>query len=172
MNRRRFLTIGTAATSLGTAGCLGALDRRLEPDRATDAEPRYPDDRDVPTDASTHHLFVENFDETAHVVTLTVRRLSDDALVWRNTYEAPDERGFVVPDLLVDGRTYEITTTVEDEARATVEQPVEPCNGEGDSRNGGVWIEDGNVEYRQDNCDEILVGAKLSYADHERFIVE
>jgi hypothetical protein len=77
-----------------------------------------------------------------------------------------------VPDLLVDGRTYEITTTVEDGTREIVEQPVEQCTGEGDSRNVGVWVEDGNVEYRQDNCDEILVGAKLSYADHERFIVE
>jgi hypothetical protein len=49
---------------------------------------------------------------------------------------------------------------------------MEACKGEGDSRNVGVWIRDGEIEYRQDNCDEILVGTKLSYADHERFIVE
>lgn len=172
MNRRSFLAIGTAAASLGTAGCLGALDRRLESDPATDAEPRYPDDRDVPADATTHHLFVENFDETSHVVALTVRGAADGALVWQATYEAPDERGFVVPDLLVDGRTYDLATAVEDGPRATVEQSVEPCDGEGNSRNVGVWIEDGGIEYRQDNCDEIIVGAKLSYADHERFLVE
>jgi hypothetical protein len=172
MNRRTLLSIGTAAASLGTAGCLGEVNRRLESDSTTKAEQRYPDNRNVPADAATHDLFVENFDETERVVTLTVRRASDDALVWQNVYETPDERGFVVPDLLVAGRTYELATTVDDGRRATVEQSVEPCPGEGGSRNVGVWIEDGVVTYRQDNCDEILVGVKLSYADHERFIGE
>lgn len=137
----------------------------------TNAEALYPDDRDVPDARSTHHLFVENFDPEPYVVTLTVVR-SDEALVLRNTYEAPDGRAFYVPDLLVDGRTYRITLAIQDGARATTEQDVEPCPHEGDSRNVGIRIDDGAIAFEQDNCDELTVGAELQSGDHERFIRE
>lgn len=132
-------------------------------------EARYPDDRDVPNGRSTHHLFVENFDPEPHVVELTVV-CADGALVWRNTYEAPDERAFYVPDILVEGRTYEIALAIRDGPRATTEQAVEPCPHEGDSRNVGIRIKDGTISFEQDGCDELRVGAELPSGDHERFV--
>ena len=174
MNRRNVLALG-ATTVIGFAGCLDTLDPR-DPRDETDpwagVEPRYPTDREVPSDASTHHLFVENANEDLPVITLTVVRVGDDELIWRNTYQMPDERGFEIPDLLVDGRTYKITLAFENGDRTTTERAVEPCPHEGGSRNVGAWIENGDVTFHQDSCDEIHVGASLPIGPHERFIVE
>lgn len=166
MNRRTFLGLGATTVALGLAGCTVLGDRQA-------ADPLYPDDRDVPAGTATHDLYVENYEGTAHTVALTVVRASDDALVWRNTYEALGERGFSIPDLLVTGRTYEITADVTDVGRSSSSQSIEECP-HGGSRNVGVWIGHGGtpVAFRQDNCDEIRVGADLSYGDHEQFVVD
>lgn len=169
MNRRTVLALGATAAVGGVAGCLGGL---ASDGRDANAAPLYPDGRSVPADAATHDLYVENFDDTSYLATLSVVRSSDGALVWEATYEALDRRGFVVPDVLVGGRTYEITVDVEDGGRATTEETMESCPHDGGSRNVGAWIENAEVTYRRDVCDEIRVGAQLSYADHERFIVE
>lgn len=172
MDRRTFVAGGIAALTAGTSGCLDALSARRDP--GTDETPRYPDDREVPAGARTHDLYVENFDAEAHRLTLTVVRAGDDALLLRNTYEAPSERGFVISDLLVEERTYEIAVDVADGDRVTAERTVDGCSGsaEGGSANVGAWIEDGAVTFHRDRCDEIVVGAKLAYGDHERFVVE
>lgn len=168
VKRRPLLGLGVTALTLGFAGCLGSLDPRREPDAWAGVDPRYPDDREVPPDASTHHLFVENADEESHVIGLTVVRTEDDSLIWRNTYEAPDGRGFEIPNLLVVSRTYEIRAAIEGGDEATTEREITPCPGAGGSRNVGVWIEGATVSFRQDVCDEIRVGT-LSIGDHDSF---
>lgn len=168
MNRRAVLALSATAVG-GVAGCLGGVDASgLD----GGADPLYPAGREVPADAATHDLYVENFDDTSYLATVSVVRSGDGALVWEATYEALDRRGFSIPGMLVGGRTYEITVDVKDGGRATTEEAMESCPHDGGSRNVGAWIEDAEVTYRRDHCDEIRVGAQLSYADHERFVVE
>lgn len=161
MHRRSFLVGCVSTLPLSVAGCLESL--------SAEETPRYPDARDVDADTPTHDLYVENYDAVSHVVTLSVTRAGDGALVWRRTYEAPDGRAFYVPDLLVTGRTYDVELAIRSGAEATERVPIEPCPHAGDSRNVGVRIRDGSITYRQDNCDEITVGADLAAGDHEQF---
>lgn len=173
MNRRSFVATGCGAVVASVAGCLGAAEFGDDSAPGPDGTPLYPDERDVPSEAETHDLFVENFDDVVYDVTLSVVRPSDEALVWRAAYEAPDRRGFSIPDLLVEGRTYEITLDVADGPEASDTRTIEACrNPHGGSRNVGVWIEDGSVTFEQDICDELRVGAELNYGDHESFVVE
>lgn len=171
MNRRSVLGSGCGIVA-SLAGCLAATDG-LGGDESDSDEPIYPDDRDVPAEADMHDLYVENFDRVAHDVTLAVVRTTADALVLRAAYEAPDRRGFSIPDLLVEGRTYEITLDVTDGPASTDTRPIEACqNPHGGSKNPGIWIEDGSITFEQDDCDEIAVGAKLDYGAHESFLVD
>lgn len=172
MDRRQFLAATGTATSIGLAGCTGVLDVVGGSDPYADQEPRYPDRRTIPPAAETHHLFVENADDERYGLALTVVRPADDALVWRATYDAPDGRGFEIPDLFVEGRTYTIAADVEDGDRATTERSMEPCPHRGDSRNVGVWIEDGAISFVQDSCDEIIAGARVPVGNHESFVIE
>lgn len=169
-DRRSYLALAASTLSLGVAGCIGPLDLGGD-DEWAGVDPAYPDDRDLPADAATHHLFVENADGRPYPLVLTVVRTDagEDALVWRQRYEAPDERGFEIPELLVEGRTYEITAAIEDRAGGSTTREIEPCPGEGGSRNVGVWIEDGTIAFRQDSCDEIVAGATLPIGDHASF---
>lgn len=169
MDRRTFVAGGIAALTAGTSGCLDALSARRDP--GTDETPRYPDDREVPAGARTHDLYVENFDDQQYDVFVSVRRVTDEELVWEAQYEVPDGRGIFVPDILVEDRTYEITVDVGGAGAATFRESIESCPHEGGSRNVGAWIESGSISVRRDICDEIRVGAKLAYSDHEWFRV-
>lgn len=175
------LAAGTKTVAVGLAGCLQALEAGDGGPSRSDEDPLYPDDRDVPDDAGTHDLYVENYDDVVHEVTLSVVRASDDALVWRAVYDAPDRRGFSIPDLLVGGRTYEVTLDVTDGPGASNTRTIEACSNseggsetrsDGGSKNLGVWIDGGTITFEQDNCDEINVGVRLNYGDHESFIAE
>lgn len=173
MNRRSYLALAGGTVATGLAGCLEAAPFGGGSAARTDDDPRYPDDRNVPADAETHDLYVENYDDVVHDVTLAVVRTTDDALIWRADYEAPDRRGFSVPELLVEDRTYETTLTVADGPEASDTRTIEACpNPNGGSKNVGIWIEDGTITVRQDNCDVIRVGANLNYGDHESFVVD
>ncbi|MFQ3318812.1 MAG: hypothetical protein ACI8UR_000735 [Natronomonas sp.] len=164
MKRRTMLSAGAAALTAGLAGCSAALGAPTDGEQ----QPLYPDRRTIPARATTHHLFVENADAESHVGTLTVTRTSDDALVWRGTYEIPDERGLEIPDLLVEGRTYEIALDVDGGPRETTIQNIEPCPRSG-SRNTSAMIADGSIRFQQDNCDAISVPT-LPTGPHEGFL--
>ena len=170
MNRRSFLALCGVAASVGATGCVETV-AAPGPDTTSDGEPLYPDDRDVPADRTTHDLYVENFDDQQYDVFVSVRRVTDEELVWEAQYEVPDGRGIFVPDILVENRTYEITVDVGGAESATFRESIESCPHEGGSRNVGAWIESGSVSVRRDICDEIRVGAKLAYSDHEWFMV-
>lgn len=172
MHRRSYLAVAASSLSLGLAGC-GALGPGDE-DEWAGVDPTYPDDRDLPPDAETHHLFVENADPRTYPLQLTVVRTDgdEDTLVWRERYEAPDERGFEIPDVLVEGRTYEISTDIEDGASASTTRKIESCPHDGGSRNVGALIEDASITYRQDRCDELIAGTEVPIGNHESFVAD
>lgn len=172
MDRRSYLGGTATALALGLAGCVTSLAPGTDDDRWAGVEPTYPDGRDVPAGAATHHLYVENADEETHPLEVTVVRTDGDGetLVWRAGYEAPDGRGFEVPDLLVEGRTYRVTVALADGDQASTTREIDDCPHEGGSRNLGAWIEGAAVSFRQDNCDEIIAGARLPTGDHRSFL--
>jgi len=172
MDRRSYLGAAAAALSFGVAGCVASPPGG--DDRWAGVEPTYPDDRDLPAGAATHHLYVENADEEPRPLALTVVRTDGggdgETLVWRAGYEAPDGRGFEVPDLLVEGRTYRVTVALADDDRASTTRTIDGCPHDGGSRNLGAWVEDATVSFRQDDCDELVAGATLPTGDHRSFL--
>lgn len=160
MDRRRLLGGGVGLLASGLAGYVGMLaSGGGPPQSATDTPDGTPE---------THDLYVENFDAVRYVVDLTVRRADGRVPLVDATYEVPDDHGFYVPDVLVEGGSYEVVLAVDGRDPAAFEPTVEDCPGDGGPMNVGLWIDDRSVALRQDDCDGTIVGT-LPNADHETF---